>query len=273
MFGSETHETTETHEFDRPSSLAVETTNGSLTLTAHDESNVVVEAHKRGDSERELANARVVAGGTDPLSVEVERDGGSDATVSLTVAVPTDLPIERAATTNGSVEATGVTLRGVETTNGGVELTDTTGPLSVSSTNGGVTVDGVDGDAELSTTNGGVEVSSVDGTVTAETDAGSITVREAAAIGDVRTRAGKIDAVVRAIDGDTAVESTAGSVRLRAGPELDAEVRVSSSVGGVTAPGLSGSDGIVGGAASGQVGDGGPTLTVSTQVGSVAFEQ
>lgn len=273
MFESQTHETTEIHEFDRPSSLAVETTNGSVTLTAHDEPGVVVEAHKRGDSERELANATVVAGGTDPLSVEVEHDAGSDATVSLTVSVPADLPVERAATTNGSVEARGVTLHGVETTNGSVAVTDTAGALSVSSTNGGVTVEGVDGDAALSTTNGGVEVESVDGRVTADTAAGSITVREVAVVGDLRTNAGKIDAVVPAVDGDTAVESTAGSVQLRAGPALDAEVRVSSSVGSVTAPGLSSSGGIVGGSASGRVGEGGPTLTVSTQVGSVTFEE
>lgn len=272
MFGLGTHETTETHEFDRPAALTVETDAGGLTLQTHDAERVVVEAHKRGDSQRELDDARVVGEGTDPLAVRIRREGGTDATVALTVSVPADLTVERAATTNGAVEATGVSPREVDTTNGAVTVTDATGSLTVDSTNGGVTLDGVEGDVAVSTTNGGVQAEGVAGTATVETVAGGVTLREIDALGDVATSAGQIEAVVPAIHGDTTVESTAGGVRLSPGPELDADVEISSAVGSVTAPALSGESGLVGASASGVVGDGGPTLTVTTRAGSVAFE-
>lgn len=297
----EIHET-ETRVFDRPTALTVETVNGDLTLDthgngdgrrdadgshdangaddpdrAHDTDSVRVVAETSATSRSALADAQLVAEGGDgePLAVRVEHDGETDGSVrvDLDVTVPADLDIEHAATTNGECTAHGVTLHRVEATNGGCEVIETTGALHAETTNGDVTVRGVDGDVRLSSTNGHLSAESVDGYVAAEATTGGITVRDPVGIDDLATTAGRIDADVPAVRGATTVESATGAVRLRPGPELDASVTASTSVGSVTAPALGSAYGLGTVRVEGTFGEGGPTLSVSTHVGSITVEE
>ena len=85
---------------------------------------------------------------------------------------------------------------------------------------------------------------------------------------------GSIGVDVPALDGDVDVEATTGSVDAALAPDLDAELRASTSTGDITieSPGLDAErrdENLV----VGTLGEGGPGLDVETTTGSVTLER
>lgn len=304
------HEATETLQFERPPSVAIETTNGHVDLRTHrtvsgvenatrheggDETRhedddaaeteaetetgakpaVLVEVTKRAQTQAALDRLSVVAtgGDEDPLQIRADHPTSVDGEVSFAVRVPSTLPVARVETTNGSVETVDAQVGTVTTTHGRVDVRD--GSLDrVSTENGSVTVTDTDGDLAVQATNGSVTLTRVDGVVDVETTNGSVTVDEPSAVGRLVSTAGGIDAHVPAIDDDTTVRTRTGSVTLELGRELDATVSASTTLGTLRAPAID-SYGAGAGSIGGEavVGDGGPELSVSARLGSVTVER
>jgi DUF4097 and DUF4098 domain-containing protein YvlB len=232
----------ETRHFPSPAALSVETTNGGITVRGEDRDDVAVTVTKRATSEAALDGARPVAsgGGDDPLALRADHDGSpSDVAIDVEVALPADVPVES-----------------VETTNGGIELRDVTGDADAATKNGSVTAERVDGYLDLRTKNGGITAREVTGIDRAESKNGGIEL----AFADLRT--------------DATVETRSGSVTVRAPRSLDADVRLSSTLGSIDAPLLGESASDVGeSTVSGTVGAGGHRLDVGTKLGSVEFAE
>lgn len=233
---------TETRTFPDPSSVSVETTNGSVTVRGEDRDDVEVVVTKRATDEDALRRTRVVASGGDgdPLTLRTDYDGSSNGTaVEFDVAVPTDVPVDR-----------------VETKNGSVELRDATGDAQLETVNGGITAERIDGYLDLRTKNGEITVRECTGVDRAESTNGGIELE----VDDVRT--------------DASVETKSGSVTVLAGPEFDADVRLSTSLGDIDAPALGQSSSGLGKlTVTGTLGEGGHRLRVRTKLGSVEFRQ
>lgn len=135
---------------------------------------------------------------------------------------------------------------------------------------GDVLAEGVTGDLAARSSVGDVTVRDVSGTVTAESSTGDVDVEGAETVGDLRTETGDLDVDVPAIDGDTAVESRVGDVTAAIAPDLDADLVAETRVGDVEVEGLSVQDGsATGSSVTGTLGDGGPTLRVTTETGDV----
>jgi hypothetical protein len=137
---------------------------------------------------------------------------------------------------------------------------------------GEVDVADVTGDVLARSSTGDVTMRSVAGAVRAETSTGEITVADVETFAGASASTGGVDVEVPAIDGDTDVETSTGSVTAAIGPDVDAEVRAETSTGDVDVSGLELADATVGDeVASGTLGDGGPTLSFETSTGDVTL--
>jgi hypothetical protein len=246
---------TETRRYDRPAALAVETRNGTVTVTGEDRDDVECDVTWRAADRAAIERARLAetGGGEDALSLRVQTADGDDVTAALDLRVPADLDVDRVQTANGRVD-----LRGtagdctVETTNGSVAVTDHAGDCTVETTNGSVTLQAVSGYVDLASTNGSIEARTIGG------------------LDGARTVNGRIDAAVPALRGDATVETRTGSVVLRVAPDLDAALSCTTNLGSIDAPVVpAAGPGLGSVSASGTLGTGEHALAVESAVGSI----
>lgn len=265
---------TETRTYPAPSALSVSTKNGAVSVRGEDRDDAEVTATKRATDDATLDSVEVVAsgGGDEPLHLTAEYDDSlGRAAVDFDVAVPREVPVESVATKNGRIELVDATGDArLESKNGAVEVTDHDGDVEVDAKNGAVNAEGVTGDLTVAATNGRVSVEGLDGFLDAETKNGSIDARDLGGLDRAESKNGSVDVDVDAIVGDAVVTTKSGSVTVRAAPDLDADVTLSTTVGGIDAPAIGESAGGVGGSeVQGRLGDGGPLLFAESTVGSV----
>jgi DUF4097 and DUF4098 domain-containing protein YvlB len=105
----------------------------------------------------------------------------------------------------------------ISSTSGDVEVTGVSGDLRARSTSGNVTVSGVSGAVNANSTSGDVHVGEVNGTVNARSTSGDVVVEIVQLNG-----AGDMDFI-----------STSGNVRVKLPANLDADVRMSTTSGGL----------------------------------------
>lgn len=188
--------------------------------------------------------------GDDPLF-----SGGPQ--INLDLIVPASIAVEQA-----------------ESRTGAVDIEGTAGDLTVDMSTGSATVRDVDGAVDVSTTTGSVDVRRVSGAVAASATTGSVTVRDPGAIDSISVTTGAVDADIPAIAGDTQIETTTGSVTARIAPSVDAELTLTSSTGSITVDGLDLQDEQrADNERTGRLGSGGPSLTISTNTGSISVER
>lgn len=268
---------TKTLHLDRPDALVVDGENGDVSIQSAERDDVAVEVTRRADSQADIERIGVESsgGGDAPLRLAVVRENDTDGAVDLSITVPEGVPVERVVTVNGRIEATGVEVAHAETDNGSVELSDVT-TETVETRNGSVTLTDATGDARIETRNGSITAERVDGFLDLSTANGSVTLRDVTGVDGIETNAGSIDAEVASIRGDTTIQSRVGSVDVRAGPDLDADVTLTTNLGRIDAPafdadgagaGKVATDGVLG-----DGGDGGDDLRVETRLGKIEFE-
>lgn len=257
-------EESETVPVEDAETVAITTETGSVTVRTADREDVHVDVVKQSSSvtadvtdlefrtERRDGRLRLFSEwtGGDPLF-------GSRPSMDLDVTVPSTLPVES-----------------VETETGAVDVAGTAGELSVTTNTGALEVRDVAGDVDASATTGAIELRGVDGTATATASTGAVEIHDVGRLGDVETTTGSIDVDVPALDGDVSVEATTGSVDAALAPDLDAELRVSTTTGGITVEGVGfEADRREEDLAAGTLGEGGPRLDVETTTGAVTLHR
>ena len=122
----------------------------------------------------------------------------------------------------------------------------------------------------VESSNGGIDLRGVEGYVTATTSNGAVTVEDCGGVLALRTSNGPISATISAVREDVMISSSNGGIALRLAEDLDARVVAATSNGRVTVRGLplrvSESTGT---SVTGLLGDGGPTITVTTSNGGI----
>jgi hypothetical protein len=236
-------ESSERVAVDGASSLAVDVDAGDVTVRSEERDDVAVDVVKQSSSvgvelskyefRVERPDDRVRLRG----AWTGDRGLSGGPSMDLDVRVPADLAVSAARTGTGDVD-----------------VRDVTGNVLARSSTGDVTV------------------RSVAGAVRAETSTGSVTVEDVETFAGASASTGDVDVEVPAVDGDTEVETSTGSVTAAIGPDVDAEVRAETSTGDVDVSGLELADATVGDElASGTLGDGGPTLAFETSTGDVTL--
>jgi hypothetical protein len=253
----------ETEEFNRTvpaepgSGLVVVNRNGGVNVSVWEEDYVAVTAVKRTVYGRDdLAKVRIEVTGGDPLRIETVHAGfNPQVRVDYTIRLPSGVVLRRVESSNGPIKLSGVRVAGTE----------------LATSNGPVVVDGAPGsDLAVVSSNGGIDLSGVEGYVTATTSNGGITVEDCGGVAGLKTSNGPISAEISAVRGDVTISSSNGGIALRLTEDLNARVVATTSNGRVTVDDLplrvSESTGT---SVSGLLGDGGPTITVTTSNGGI----
>ena len=249
-----THETRHEETYEAPQSLSVSADSAAVRLIGEDRSDVAATLEVQASSRDRLRDVQLRATGETSLRLSVERSSGwggvntQRVESTLMLRVPNDLSISSVETKAGEIEARSVSVARLQTKVGSVEGVDLSGDVSARS--------------EVGT----VELREVAGYVAAETKTGSILVEDTDGVEDLQTSSGSVTARVNAIRGPTSISAKTGSVTVTAGPELAADVSLSSQLGGVDADGLAGET-------DGEVGGGGHRLTVESAMGRTTFRQ
>ncbi len=265
---------TETLTYPAPTALSLETKNGAVSVRGQDRDDVRVTVTKRATDETTLDSVRVVVsgGGDEPLALRAEYDDRRGrAVVDLDVTVPRDVPVASVVTKNGTIEVKGATGDAdLVTKNGAVEVADHDGDVEVNAKNGAIDAADVTGDLAVAAKNGRVTVERLGGVLDTRTKNGSVEGRDVAGVDRAESKNGSIDLDVDAVRGDATVATKSGSISLRAGPALDADVTLATSMGSIDAPAIGASASGLGRVERhGTLGDGGPRLTVESEVGSI----
>ena len=185
LFGKE-----ESEEFSRVLPLksggtfSLKNVNGSITITTWKEDKVDIKALKttKGDPDK-LKEVKIeVEATTNSASVNTIFPKGKNIRISVNyeVKVPQGVNLGKVKSTNGSVYITGpVGHTNASTTNGRIELDGAKGTISLSSTNGRIEAVNIIGELDADTTNGTIvlEMLSFEDTIKAKTTNGSITLR------------------------------------------------------------------------------------------------
>ncbi len=164
--------------------FSLKNVNGSVTITTWKEDRVDIKALKttKGDPDK-LNEVKIEVEATaNSVSVNTIFPRGRNIRVSVNyeVKVPQGVNLGKVKSTNGSVYITGpVGHTNASTTNGRIELDGAKGTISVSSTNGRIEAVNIRGELDVDTTNGTIvlEMLSFEDAIKAKTTNGSITLR------------------------------------------------------------------------------------------------
>ena len=164
--------------------FSLKNVNGSITITTWKEDKVDIKAIKttKGDPDK-LKEVKIEVEATaNSVSVDTIFPKGKNVRVSVNyeVKVPQGVNLGEVKSTNGSVYITGpVGHTSASTTNGRIELDGAKGTISLSSTNGRIEAVNIRGELDADTTNGTIvlEMISFEDAIKAKTTNGSITLR------------------------------------------------------------------------------------------------
>ncbi len=164
--------------------FSLKNVNGSITITTWKEDKVDIKALKttKGDPDK-LKEVKIEVEATaNSVSVNTIFPKWKNIRVSVNyeVKVPQGVNLGKVKSTNGSVYITGpVGHTNASTTNGRIELDGAKGAISLSSTNGRIEAVNIRGELDADTTNGTIvlEMLSFEDTIKARTTNGSITLR------------------------------------------------------------------------------------------------
>lgn len=242
--GEATETVSERYAVDDGTRVSVVGRNGPIDVTRADGDEVVMEATKHS------------RGGQDLLDeVEITADESGDA-LEIRAEYPDESPIfgPRVAVDFALRLPEGAIADRFETSNGEVTVAGVAGDARLISSNGRVTAEDVDGFVSLRTSNGGIDATGVAG------------------LDRALTSNGEVDVDLPALRESVDVESSNGSVTVRAAADLEATVDLETSNGDVSVEGLSletetvDDDRIVG-----HLNGGGPRVSVETTNGDVTL--
>jgi DUF4097 and DUF4098 domain-containing protein YvlB len=216
--------------------------NGSITIRTWKEAKVDIKALKttKGDPDK-LQEVKIeVEASANSVSVDTIYPRGRNIRVSVNyeIRVPQGVNLGKVRSTNGSVYITGpVGNTTASTTNGRIELDGAKGTISLSSTNGRIEAANVKGELEAGTTNGTIvlEMVSFEDKIKAKTTNGSITLR----VGSLKT-----------VNADFNARTVNGSISLDLPVTLKSMKKSRRSL-------------------EGQIGQGGPEISLRTVNGSI----
>lgn len=255
-------ERTERVEIEDAESLSASLGTGDLTIRTEDREDVRLDiVEKSSYAGADLDDLHLRTDRVDgELRLRSEYDGdeglfGGSASMDVDAKIPRSLAVNE-----------------LETSTGDVDVREVDGDVTASASTGGIDLRNVDGDVTASVSTGEVHLVDVSGTASADASTGEVTIRNPGRLGDVETSTGEIDVDAPAIDGDTTISASTGDVDLAIGADVDASFRATTSTGEVSVTGIELEDATIeDDLVVGTIGDGGPSLEVSTSTGDVTI--
>jgi DUF4097 and DUF4098 domain-containing protein YvlB len=230
------------YEVGQGGSINVRNVSGDVTVTVYEGETVLVLGFKEG-RDRDLVSVEDnSAGNKVDVRARYPQNCDCNASIRFEVKVPrVNYKFDAISSTSGDVEVTGVS-----------------GDLRARSTSGNVTVRGVTGAVNATSTSGNVHVGEINGTVSGRSTSGNVEVEIAQLSGA----------------GDMEFASTSGNVHVKMPANLDADVRMSTTSGGLKTDfplTIEEPERGPGRRAAGRVGGGSRNLRLSSTSGSVSL--
>jgi DUF4097 and DUF4098 domain-containing protein YvlB len=168
--------------------FSLKNVNGKVSISTWEEAKVEIKALKKTNkAEENLQKVKIeVTATADSVSVDTvyPKLGNTGVSVDYDIKVPEGVNLGQLSSVNGSIGITGPFGRvSAETTNGGVHLENASGNLELRTTNGEVKAINVNGPIDAHTTNGSImlELTKLEAAVTAKTTNGGVSLRLSAA--------------------------------------------------------------------------------------------
>jgi DUF4097 and DUF4098 domain-containing protein YvlB len=230
------------YEIGQGGSISVRNVSGDVTVTGYEGSAVLVLGFKEGPDRDRVSVEDNSTGNNVDVRARYPENCDCDASIRFEVKVPrANYKFDPISSVSGDVEVTGVS-----------------GDLLAKSTSGNVTVRGVTGAVNARSTSGNVHVGEINGTVSGKSTSGNVEV-EIMQLGGA---------------GDMEFASTSGNVRVKLPANLDADVRMSTTSGGLKTDfplTIEEPERGHGRRAAGRVGGGSRNLRLSSTSGSVSL--
>jgi DUF4097 and DUF4098 domain-containing protein YvlB len=230
------------YELGQGGSINVRNVSGDVTVTSYEGETILVLGFKEG-RDRDLVQVEDrSAGNSVDVRARYPENCDCNASIRFEVKVPRG---------NYKFDA-------ISSVSGDVEVTGVNGDLRARSTSGNVTVRGVSGAVNASSTSGNVHVGEINGTVSGKSTSGNV----------------EVEIVQLSGAGDMDFASTSGNVRVKLPSNLDAEVRMSTTSGGLKTDfplNIEEPERGSGRRATGRVGAGSRNLKLSSTSGSVSL--
>jgi hypothetical protein len=230
------------YEIGQGGSISVRNVSGDVTVTGYEGSAVLVLGFKEGRDRDRVWVEDNSAGNNVDVRARYPENCDCNASIRFEVKVP------RA---NYKFDS-------ISSVSGDVEVTSVSGDLLAKSTSGNVTVRGVTGAVNARSTSGNVHVGEITGTVSGKSTSGNVEV-------EIMQLNGA---------GDMEFGSTSGNVRVKLPANLDADVRMSTTSGGLKTDfplTIEEPERGHGRRAAGRVGGGSRNLRLSSTSGSVSL--
>lgn len=261
--------------------LAVETMNGSITVTGWEREEVDIAGTRYASSKEALEALKIdIVPTAEAVRIRTVRPSGRRGSMgaSYTIRAPKRTMIERAVSSNGSIEIEAIQGNAVlETSNGRIRAARLEGDIEATTSNGAIELTGCSGAAILKTSNGRIQADGLRGPLEATTSNARIEARLLEASGSqpvkLRTSNGPIQLTLEKPPATDVVLTTSnGSITFRAPAPLAANVKASTSNGEIS----SGFD-VQGGERAktrltGTIGGGGPLVELETSNGDIRLE-
>jgi len=230
------------YEVSQGGSISVRNVSGDVTVTVYEGETVLVLGFKEGRDRDRVWVEDNSAGNNVDVRARYPQNCDCNASIRFEVKVPrVNYKFDAISSTSGDVEVTGVS-----------------GDLRARSTSGNVSVRGVTGAINASSTSGNVHVGEINGTVSGRSTSGNVEVEIAQLSGA----------------GDMEFASTSGNVRVKLPANLDADVRMSTTSGGLKTDfplTIEEPERGPGRRAAGRIGGGSRNLRLSSTSGSVSL--
>lgn len=260
--------------------LDVENRNGSISIIGWDRDTIDVAGTKYAPDEAALKEVRIkvdVNGSSASITTESPGEWGNYG-ASYTIHLPRNTAVSRAKSTNGSLSAEDLNAGGsLATTNGRVNLRRDAGNFEIRSTNGAIEFEDCSGLERAETTNGAVRGSIQQGAFDVHTVNGAVELTLAKPAPDQELRASTTNGPLRLELDQFAgnpihAQTTHGSVTLRLPHDTNARLDAHTSLAHISSEFPITTEESDRHELRGQLGQGGPVISISTSTGSIHIE-
>jgi len=256
--------------------LTLHNMNGSVSIRSWDNDYLHLKRTKKtGIDEDEFEKVKVtVKEGADFSVITEHLEKNPKVSVSFEISIPKSMKLSEIVTSNGTIKLENtIGEADLISSNGSVNIEDHQGDLIIRTSNGAIDINNVTGKVSGYTSNGSIDLENISGEVIANTDNGSVEIKGCPLLSKVYTSNARIELEILQLDSDLDVITSNGSINLYISESVNAEVKASTSNGGISSnhPGLN-TENVSRNHLYGKLGSGGRKLFVQTSNSSIRLE-
>ena len=251
-------ETTTTRSFplSAAAKFSLQNTNGNITIEGWDQSQAEVIAIKRGGSEQDRRNLRLIQL-TDGGNLSLQTPGARSIEVEYIVKLPRKL-----------AEIS------LESTSSDIQVAATNGKITVRTASGDISLSRIKGSVSVTTASGSIDLSEISGDVSVSTGSGELDLTDIEGAIDAKSASADMNVVFDSVVPGKSLkfETSSGDIELRLAKTPDADFKFETLSGDIDIDSALHADTTFAGrGATGRLGKGGLPLVMKTVTGTITI--